>query len=70
MQYKISFIDQNGSEFLGTTNHFVTDGRYSLSTVHEVATDTKNKAYDRESIYGYNIRQDRFSNPIIKTVQF
>jgi hypothetical protein len=70
MQYKISFIDNNGEEFMGTTECFTTDGRYNLTTVHAIATDTMLKAYKRENISGYNVRLNSFNNPIVKTVLF
>ena len=66
MQYKISFTE-NGHEFLGTTEHFTTDGRYNLDTVHEVALDVKSKLLNRDSINGYNVRRNSFNSPIIAT---
>ena len=68
--YKISFLDRNGEEFLGTTEHFSTDGRYSYETIDEVARDEARRSLKRDQISGYVIRRGRFSNPIIREVTF
>lgn len=68
MQYKISFIDLDGREFMGTMEHFTTDGRYSLQTVDEVARDTARKSLKREQIMGYNVRKNSFNSAIVATV--
>lgn len=65
--YKISFTDEHGEEFMGTTNHFVTDGRYSLATIDQIARDTARKLYDSNAIKGYVVRRGRFTNPVIAT---
>lgn len=70
MSYLISFIDKNNNEFLGTTEHFKTDGRYNLETVLQVAVETWRKSWKREYITGYNIRKNSFNSNIIKTVKF
>lgn len=66
--FKISFTDKYGNDFLGTTNHFTTDGRYSFDTIDAIARDTASKLLDNKYIYGYIIRRGSFNNRIIKTV--
>ena len=68
--YKISFLDRNGEEFLGTIEHFVTDGRYSFETIDEVARDERRRSLRRDDITGYVIRRGRFSSPITRKVIF
>jgi hypothetical protein len=70
MKYKVQFFDKNGIEFMGTTRSFVTDGRYSLDTIKDIAIDRKNKLwiYNNSDIAGYNIYKDSFNNSIYKTV--
>ena len=68
MKYKVSFLDNKGYEFMGTTRHFTTDGRYSLDTVHDIARDTKNKLMHNNDIHGYVVRLNSFNSDIIKTV--
>jgi len=68
MKYKVQFFDKNGIEFMGTTRSFVTDGRYSLDTIKEIAIDTKNKLYNNSDIAGYNIYKNSFNNSIYKSV--
>ena len=67
--YKITLIDDNGNEFLGTTRCITTDGRYSLETIHEVVLDFISKLYDKERISGYNIYKNSFNNQVYKTVK-
>lgn len=68
--YKVSFLDRNGEEFLGTIEHFQTDGRYSYATIDEVARDEARRSLRRDEITGYVIRRGRFINPIIRKVIF
>ena len=68
--YKVSFLDTNGEEFLGTLEHFSTDGRYSFATIKEVAREEARRSLKRDKIIGFNLRRGRFSNPIIATVYF
>lgn len=68
--YKISFLDRNGEEFMGTFEHFSTDGRYSFETIDEVARDEARRSFKRDQITGYVIRRGRFINPVIKKVSF
>ena len=68
--YKISFLDRNGEEFLGTIEHFYTDGRYSFATIDEVAREERRRSLQRDNITGYVIRRGRFINPIIRKVIF
>lgn len=70
MQYKVSFLDNNGNEFLGTTEHFVTDGRYNFDTIHDIAVQTKNMSLKSDSITGYVIRKNSFLGNVIKKVEF
>lgn len=70
MQYKISFLDKNGNEFLGTTEHFVTDGRYNFDTIYDIAVQTKNMSLKSDSITGYVIRKNSFLGNVIKKVEF
>jgi len=70
MLYKISFTDQNGEEFLGTTEHFVTDGRYSVNTIIEVARDIASKSLKKDYIKGFNIRRNSFNAPVISNFKF
>lgn len=65
MQYKVSFIDKDGNDFIGTTEHFVTDGRYSADTVWQVAYNVKQKSLKRDYITGYIVRRGSFNNPVI-----
>ena len=67
--YKVSFTDINNQDFLGTANHFTTDGRYSLNTVDQIAHKTASKLLDRNKITGYVIRRGRFISPIIASVK-
>lgn len=66
--YKISFLDHLGYEFLGTTRHFTTDGRYNFNTINDIARDTKSKLLHNHEIHGYVIRKNSFNSEIIKTV--
>ncbi len=66
--YKISFLDNKGLEFTGTTRHFTTDGRYNFNTINDIARDTKSKLLNSHEIYGYAIRKNSFNSEIIKTV--
>lgn len=68
--YKVSFIDNNGDEFMGTIEHYSTDGRYNLNTITEEAREEARKHLKCDSIAGFNLRRHRFSNPIIATVLF
>lgn len=68
--YKVSFLDRNGEEFLGTIEHFSTDGRYSFQTIDEVAREERRRSLKRDQITGYVIRRGRFINPIIRKVIF
>lgn len=65
MQYKVSFIDRNSCEFMGTTEHFTTDGRYNLETVKQIAADTRLKSLKRYQIHGYVVRLNSFNSPVI-----
>lgn len=66
--YKISFLDENGEEFMGTLEHFTTDGRYSFETIDDIARDTARKLLKRDDIKGYVIRRNSFNSPVIKKV--
>lgn len=68
--YKISFLDRNGEEFLGTLEHFTADGRYSFDTIDTIARREASRSLKRDSITGYVIRRGRFINPVIKEVRF
>lgn len=68
--HKISFLDKNGEEFMGTFEHFTTDGRYNFDTIDAIARDEASKSLKRDQIMGYVIRRGRFINPIIKKVVF
>jgi hypothetical protein len=68
--YKVSFLDRNGEEFMGTTEHFSTDGRYNYESIDEVARDEARRSLKRDQITGYVIRRGRFSNPVIRKVIF
>ena len=70
MQYKVSFIDKMGNEYMGTTEHFTTDGRYSLDTVYSVALDTVQKKLYKHDIAGYVVRKNSFNSKVIATVIF
>ena len=68
--FKISFLDKNGEEFLGTEEHFTADGRYNYETIDGVARDERRRSLKRDEITGYVVRRGRFSNPIIREVTF
>ena len=68
--YKISFLDKNGEEFIGSTENFSTDGRYNYETIDGVARDEARRNLKRDQITGYIVRRGRFSNPIIRKVVF
>ena len=70
MQYKISFIDNKDNEFMGTTEHFTTDGRYNLDTVLQVAIEAWRHSFKHNDITGYNIRKNSFNSAVIRTVKF
>lgn len=68
--YKVSFLDKNGEEFLGTIEHFAADGRWSFATLDGVARDEASRSLKRDQITGYIVRRGRFSNPVIRKVIF
>ena len=65
MKYKVSLTDSNGNEFMGTTEHFTTDGRYSDASVWQVAYEAKQASLKREYITGYVVRRDSFNSTVI-----
>lgn len=67
MSYLVSFTDKNNDEFMGTTEHFSTDGRYSLDTVLEIARRAAAGSLMHDNIVGFNLRKDRFKNPVIRS---